>query len=352
MNNQGQGSSAGSEMTHPVVQLMEQGLRVMRAENETQQSMAVAHPRNEARVLDKALAELEQYPEFAEKMFYVIPYKDRSDGKEKVVNVEGPSIKAANVLKRLWGNNAAGFRIVGGDEQRLQVQGVFLDYETNSRRTAEMSVSRMAWNKAAGKVIPLRDDRLTMAIQAAGSKAVRNAILNELPIGLVNTFWKKAREVAASGRKTAKGAVMPVAERMTKMFSTFAALGVDKKLMDAYLAEHHELDTDEAVLIHMIGIHNAIDDGQVSVEEVFSGFKRPGKADVVKAAGPVLSLAQREELRKLMDTHKVMVATLREYLQNTYGDDVDSTEKLPAVEFEAVKAWIVKGPNQEIPFGE
>jgi hypothetical protein len=342
-------NGSGSEMTSPVVAMMEQGMRVMRAENDTQQSMAVARPRDEEKVEETCLRELEQYPQYAAKMYYVIPYKDRSDGVEKTVNVEGPSIKAANVLLRRWGNSAAGFRITGGDAENIQVAGVCLDYETNVRRTAELKVSRLAWNKKAGKMLPLRDDRLTMAIAAAGSKVERNAIFKILPFGLIERFTAKAKEIAASGRKNPKDAVVPIAQRMAKMYATFLSLGVDKKVVDGYLAEHHELESDEQVVGHMIGVFNAINDGEVPVEEVFSQFKKPAKAGAVSAAAPVITMEQRDELRKLREKAKVSVDTLREYLENQYG--IDSTEKLPATEFESVSKWITSGEG-EIPFGE
>jgi len=51
---------------------------------------ALAHKRDEKKVLEDSLQELELVPEFACKAFYVIPFKNKSTG--EVVNVEGPSI--------------------------------------------------------------------------------------------------------------------------------------------------------------------------------------------------------------------------------------------------------------------
>ena len=85
--------------THPVAELIAQGMTVMRVENESQQAMATMKPRDEAKVYAGAVKELELAPQFAKTAWYSIPYKDG----EKTVFVEGPSITAAMALARRWG---------------------------------------------------------------------------------------------------------------------------------------------------------------------------------------------------------------------------------------------------------
>lgn len=258
----------------PVVELMEQGATIMRVENENLQAMAIQRPRDVAQLTKSALAELRAFPVYADKMYYSIPYKDRSGGEEKTVMVEGPSIKAANALARQWGNNSCGFRIIGSDEERVNIQGVFIDHETGMRRTAEISVSRKA-RKRDGTYYSLPADRLNIAIQAGGSKAVRNAINNALPIGLVEGYFAEAKRIAARGGKmdaplNSPTDVANITAQFEKSMNRLEALDVSREEVMAYVNRHPELSDEEAVSAHLVGLLNAIDEGQTTIEAVFT----------------------------------------------------------------------------------
>lgn len=257
----------------PVVELMEQGMTIMRIENENLQAMAIQRPRVIELLAKAAISELRAFPQYAEKMYYSIPYKDRSGGEEKTVMVEGPSIKAANALARHWGNNSSGFRIIGQDEERINIQGVFIDQETGMRRTAEISVSRRA-RKRDGTYYTLPADRLNIAIQAGGSKAVRNAINNALPIGLVEGYFAEAKKIAARGGKEASPNsatdVANITAQLEKSLDRLEALGVERQEVHDYLSRHPELSDEEAVSAHLVGLLNALDEGQTTIEAVFT----------------------------------------------------------------------------------
>lgn len=258
----------------PVVELMEQGLTIMRAENENLQAMAIQRPRDMEKLTKAALLELRAFPQYAGKMYYSIPYKDRSGGEEKTVMVEGPSIKAANALARNWGNNSKGWRIVGSDEERVNLQGVFIDHETGSRTTAEISVSRKA-RKRDGTYYNLAADRLNIAIQAGGSKAVRNAINNALPIGLVEGYFAEAKKIAARGGKiqvVESSAIdtANIAEELEKSLTKLETLGIERQEVSDYISRHPELADEEAVSAHLVGLLTALEEGQTTIEDVFT----------------------------------------------------------------------------------
>lgn len=273
MNDQSQGPSV------PIVDLMEQGVTVMRAENENLQAMAIQRPRDVAKLAKSAIEELRAFPQFAAKMYYSIPYKDRSSGQEKEVFVEGPSIKAANALARAWGNNTSGFRVVGTDEERVLIQGIFLDQETGMRRTSEISVSRKA-RKRDGSYYLLPPDRLNMAIQAGGSKAVRNAILNALPIGLVESYFQDAKRLAARGGKVEvvenkETDNANIVAEIKKSLESLEKRGVERAEVEAYLSRNPQFETEEQVSAHLVGLLTAIEDGAITVEAAFSVSDTP-----------------------------------------------------------------------------
>lgn len=256
-------------MTEPVVEMMQSGLAIMRVENDTLQAMAIQRPRDIVKLTNSAIAELRAFPKFAEKSYYSIPYKNNQTGETEMV--EGPSIKAANALLRHWGNNSSGFRIVGSDDERITLQGVFVDHETGMRRTAEISVSRVA-RKRDGTYYPLAADRLNMAIQAGGSKAVRNAGLNALPFALVEGYFEEAKRIVGRGGDPEETPVTPadMQKARERLFKAFENLQVPKDEVLAYIARHPEIDTEEAVIAHLTGLLNGIIDGQVTTAEAFA----------------------------------------------------------------------------------
>jgi hypothetical protein len=267
--------------THPVAELVAQGMTIMRVENESQQAMATLRPRNEEAVYAGAIRELELAPEFAKLAWYSIPYKDKQTGKS--TNVEGPSIKAAMALARRWGNCANAGRIVEDLDDRLVVEGVFMDYETNLRTLRTVSVAKKSWSAAIKQVVPLREDRLNMAIQAGMSKAIRNAVLASIPASLVDSYVTAAKRIAVKGGPKAAGGQEPTAkERIAASVKWFVSKGAAQKSVDDYI-NGLASETDEDTLATLIGVATAIKDGQATIEEAFG---KPEDDSVVPAAIP------------------------------------------------------------------
>jgi hypothetical protein len=238
------------------------GATLMKIENENMQAMSLAHPRNERKVLSGALEELEQYPDLAARYYYSIPYAEER-GSDRKVEVKGPSVHAALSLARRWGNCVVrGFQ-VGEDEDKVYLSGVFLDMETNFRVERPHAVSKFI-RRRDGKTQALREQRLIMAIQAGASKAMRNAILNGLPDGLVEAFYGRARSVAAREAK----------ERWSKMLTAFREFGVSREMIEDHLGHPLEKVTENEVA-DLIGIYNALNDGQVQATDIFGKRTKP-----------------------------------------------------------------------------
>lgn len=54
--------------------LVSQGATIVKLENETQMAIAIQRPRNEAKILESALHELDLYPSMARKVFTINPW--------------------------------------------------------------------------------------------------------------------------------------------------------------------------------------------------------------------------------------------------------------------------------------
>lgn len=248
-------------------------IALYKAEQETQNSIARANPRNPRKALEEALLELEIVPEYACKAFYKIPFKDRSDGDEKTVYVEGPSIKASQALARVWGNNASGWRVVDQGAERIEIEGVYVDHQTNTRTLRTKTVSRFYVERKSKNKVELREDALVKAIAAGGSKAVRDATLAGLPVWFVDSYYQKARTIAAQnigGRANTKKPTT-YAEKLAWVEAQLVKKGVTPEQFKGYVDGLDKDQAEDERIADIIGIYNAIADGQIKLEDVFTG---------------------------------------------------------------------------------
>ena len=75
-------------------------------------------------------------------MFYTLPRA----GKQIV----GPSVRYAEVVAPTWKNNSTGSRMIGVTDDTITAQGVFIDYEFNTRNIKE--IPRRITNSQGQKV--------------------------------------------------------------------------------------------------------------------------------------------------------------------------------------------------------
>lgn len=254
----------------PLAQMIEAGHKLIRLEGAEQRQISKLDPRDEKKILDKLLMELEIAPRFAEKVYYSIPYKNNKTG--TTTKVEGVSIKGAMALQRLWGNCASAGRIVEEANDRIICEGVFMDYETNSRVMRQVVVSRFYTPSGTNNRVPRRADQLEIAIAAGISKAIRNAVNNGLPEYLKMEYFAKAKSIAGTEKdpKTGKPIKKPLATRVGELFKGFEAQGVTREQI-VKLANADAID--ETVYEDLLGILNALEEGHVTKESLLNQEK-------------------------------------------------------------------------------
>jgi len=245
------------------IELVAQGATLMRVENETMMSAAVQRPRDEAAIVKASLRELDLVPEEAHRAFYSIPYKERQPGGAvKIVRVEGPSIKAAMALARRWGNCTVTCRVLSEDDGGFDLEGVFVDMETNFRIARPQRVAKV-FKRRTGQLDTLSPERQAMAIQAGASKAIRGAILAGLPAYLVGAYDRKARQIVGGNLEQPAPAKVVQAVQ-----AAFEAHAVTLAQLEQYAGVPSAAWTGTHVA-DLRGLWNAIQDGQTTVAEVF-----------------------------------------------------------------------------------
>lgn len=247
-------------------ELISQGVELVRIDHETMQKVAILHKRSPRDCLARAIAELEEYPEIANEAWYSIPFKKGRDS-EEVVNVEGPSIKAALPILRSWGNANVTTRFTEDTKEFIDIAARFLDYETNFVIERPYRVYKKA--RKYGKTVDLRPDQLVQAVQAGVSKGIRNVIEAGLPRGFLLRYVERARELVAGENPKA----LLDEDTLKKLVAAFEKLGVAPELLEAKRGKKLKAfnGLDRAALI---GNYNAIVEGSSSVEELFSTYTK------------------------------------------------------------------------------
>jgi hypothetical protein len=245
--------------------------------------VAVRKPRDENRIFEDSMRELDLMPSFAEEVFYSLPFRDKQpDGRVKIKKIEGLSIKAANSLGRRWGNCRVGVLIQSEDEDGYDLQGYALDLETNELKNRPHRVSK--WLRLRdGRVIRLDEKTVLRELQAGVSKARRNIVLDMLPAYLTRAYFDKARGIVAGG--DLKAPADP--KKVTDAIASFGKHRISEKQLEGYVGRPKEAWTGGDIA-DLRGLWNGLMDDQVTIAEAFGPGEKspsgPGPTGVVTAA--------------------------------------------------------------------
>jgi len=243
-------------------QLLREGAALVKLENDTQMAIAIQRPRNEAMVLKKAVEELGIYREAAEEAIYCKPVGKDQTGEMQFA--EGLSVRAAEALALRWGNNAFGAEILADDGETLSGVAVWLDYETNNRRTFPFKVSRK-YKGRGGTMRRHAEDRFyDLVVPAKLSRVLRETILRSLPAGLKKAYEREARRIMSE-----KGA-----GEAARIVKAFALYGVTQTEIEAMIGKPRAgWDGDD--IATLVGLGNAIKSGSTTVEQAFGREPSP-----------------------------------------------------------------------------
>ena len=174
--------------------------------------------------------------------FYVV-----FDPKDKKPFV-GISVRFAELIASCWGNIHAGAKIVKNNGMSVTVQGFLHDFEKNAVFTVEVqrSLARMSSEKSI------------QVTNAASSIAFRNAIFKAIPAAITANVAKEVKRYITENVDGDK--------LINELLAYFKSKGVSeaeiKSLTDT-IAEHTEK------VFMMIGLRNAIEEGDTTIAEVF-----------------------------------------------------------------------------------
>jgi hypothetical protein len=226
---------------------------IERAQIDVQIATAKQFPRDVRKFERELMALACTDKEVAESMFYALPRKERGI----VKYIEGPSVRFAEMVQYSWGNVRAGARVIAIDETHVTAQGSCIDLEKNIGTSIE--VKRRITNANGHRY---SEDMIVVTGNAACSIALRNAIFDVIPFALAKRAYMAARKMATGGEQ-------PIESRRSNALAWFFKVGAPEDRVLAALGLDKVEDIGEEQLVTLIGIKNAIQDGDTSVDQAF-----------------------------------------------------------------------------------
>lgn len=251
---------------------------ITRGEVDISISTARKYPRQPAIVKSTLLGLATLDEETATGCFYSLP----RGGK----NIQGPSVRLAELALSAYGNVSVGCRIISvvssGESPHVVIQAVAHDLQTNSRISLEKR-RRIVGKRSKGGV-PDEDDT-TLAVNACTAIAFRDCVLKIVPQVFIKPAFEAAKKVAIGDART-------LTDRRNKSIETFAKMGVPAARVLAKLEKKtvEEIGLDD--LETLIGLHNAIRDNEVTIDEAFPLPKAAAPAANPPPAPPAATQTQ------------------------------------------------------------
>jgi hypothetical protein len=222
------------------------------ADPELNQRVALAkrHPRS----ITTFMREARQLVTLNEAIAQACIYALKRDNKV----IEGPSARFAEVILYAWGNCQAGARIVGEGQEFVTARGMFRDLERLV--DIQFDVPRRITGKNGTRYSA---DMIGVTANAAGSIALRNAILKGIPKAFWEPLYQEARRIVAGDATT-------LASKRQEAIKAFAIYGITKEQIFAKLGRAGLADVTVDDLVILFGLLTAIKEGDTTPEQAFA----------------------------------------------------------------------------------
>lgn len=234
---------------------------LQRAEVDMQIRTAKQYPRQLHAVKAQMMSFATLDEETAESCFYSLP----RGGK----NIQGPSVRLAEIAVSSYQNLRVGSRVISTDTEgsnpHVVIQSVCHDLQNNVAVSIEKR-RRIVGKKSKGGVID--EDDINLAANAGAAIAFRDAVFKVVPLALIKPVYEAAKRVAVGDQKT-------LADRRARAVDTFGKMGIAKERLLATLGKASVEDIGLAELETLLGIHTAIRDGALNIDEAFPVAAKP-----------------------------------------------------------------------------
>lgn len=233
---------------------------------------AKAYPRVLRRALENALAIVTMDEQTARTCTYSVPRGGKA--------ITGPSVHMAKILAQVWGNLRVEAKVVSIDQHHVTSEAVCFDLENN------LAIKTQVKRSIIGKHGRFSDDMITVTGNAANSIALRNAVLSVIPRSVVDKVYGAAKETITGDVSDKNKMLVKRKQVFEGLISAFDI--TEKQVLSAIGKVSVDFVTADDLVV-LIGIGQAIRDGDTTVEQAFKGEKTKENPVTI------------EELKKLME---------------------------------------------------
>ena len=220
---------------------------------ETQVATAKRFPRDVQRSMEGAETIACLTTDIAASCLYSLPRSKKA--------ITGPSVRLAEIMVHSWGNMRCESRISDEGQKYIEAESVCWDMENNT--AVRTTVRRRITGKNGSRY---NDDMITVTGNAAIAIAFRNAVFKVIPASVVDVIYQKARTRALGEEK-------PTSQRWNDCVAKFAPMGVNEAtLLGSLMLDEAAAVTKEDLEV-LIGNFNAINNDEVTVEDLFPKAK-------------------------------------------------------------------------------
>lgn len=264
-------------------------IAIMKMENENIIALAAARPRDYKQIIADLRAQIEAYPSFAREGIYSKPVGKGEDGKMKYAR--GLSIRAAEAIREAYGYNRVRADVTVIDDNTVKIEATFSDYQRGSI-WQDASILSKFYRSSRGQTVRYSDDRFfNLVVKAEKSKCIREVILRSVPPGLRSELEELIERQIDNLLDDAY---------LTKAIAMFADKGVTQEMLEEHLGKTLKAGWTKDDRRNLVGVWNAIKDGETTVEEAFGKAREAqrdngGAVQATDLVTPKLAEQPREE---------------------------------------------------------
>jgi len=269
-----------------------------KSEIDQQISTAKKFPRNIQTSIEEIRALAMVNENAATECFYLLKRGD--------TEIEGLSVRFAEMVAYSWGNLRVMTNIIGNDGKKISVRGVCFDLEKNIAISTE--VSRRITDKH-GRTYS--DDMQIVSANAASAIAYRNAVLKTIPKSLLYNTVEEIKQFLVEKNKDNFG------EKRDKWIAYFVKQGVKQEQLFKFLEISKIEEFLPEQLIKLQGLYNAIKEGTTTIKESF--------------------FPENQNVNQNNDTHDLAIAL----------NDIEKAANTEAAKTKILKEWAVYKDNPQ-----
>ena len=226
-----------------------------------QVATAKQYPRNVKRAVDNSIAIATMDKETAETCNYSLP----RGGK----NVSGPSVHLARIIAQNWQNLRVESKVTNITNTQIVSQAVCYDLETNYAVKIEV---RKKITKANGE--RFNDDMITLHGNVTNAIAFRNAVFAVIPKAVTEKVYRASKNMITGDLSNEEKLIKKRKQVIDGFKDTYGV--TEEQIIEVLgLNSINQIKQDE--IVQLIGLAQAIKDGDTTVNYTFNGTKKATK---------------------------------------------------------------------------